>query len=58
MRRAATMVGYQHASYVTFAPLVDPQTGLSYQAPNGSTTTLSAANARQDGRPAHEGLGP
>ncbi len=45
MRRAATMVGYQQASYVTFAPLVDPQTGLSYQAPNGSTTTLSAANA-------------
>ena len=28
MRRAATMVGYQQASYVTFAPLVDPQTGL------------------------------
>ena len=45
MRRAATMVGYQQASYVTFAPLVDPQTGLTYQAPNGSTTTLSAANA-------------
>src|SRR4051794_10903504 len=45
MRRAATMVGYQQASYVTFAPLTDPQTGLSYQAPNGSTSTLSAANA-------------
>ena len=45
MRRAATMVGYQQASYVTFAPLVDPQTGLSYQAPNGSTSTLSTANA-------------
>ena len=44
-RRAATMVGYQQASYVTFAPIVDPQTGLTYQAPNGSTATLSAANA-------------
>ena len=39
------MVGYQQASYVTFAPLVDPQTGLTYQAPNGSTSTLSTANA-------------
>jgi hypothetical protein len=44
-RRSATMVGYQQASYVTFAPLVDPQTGLTYQAPNGSTSTLSTANA-------------
>ena len=39
------MLGYQQASYVTFAPLVDPQTGLTYQAPNGSTSTLSTANA-------------
>ena len=37
--------------YVTFAPLVDPQTGLSDQAPTGSTTTLSAASAARHGRP-------
>jgi hypothetical protein len=44
-RRAATILGYQQASYVTFNTLTDPQTGQAYQAPTGSTSTLSAANA-------------
>ncbi|HWK29881.1 MAG TPA: M14 family zinc carboxypeptidase [Solirubrobacter sp.] len=44
-RRAATILGYQQASYVTFTTLTDPQTGLEYQAPNGSTSTLNATNA-------------
>src|SRR4029078_13284590 len=48
-RRAATMLGYQQASYVTFSPLVDPQTGQTHQAPNGSTTTLSTANPAKTG---------
>ena len=58
MRRAATMVGYQQASYVTFAPLVDPQTGLTLPGAERQHLDSQRGQRRQDRRPAHEGVGP
>jgi hypothetical protein len=45
MNKAATVIGYQNASYVTFNTVTDAKTGQTYQAPTGSTQTLSATNA-------------
>ena len=45
MNKAATVIGYQNASYVTFNTVTDASTGQTYQAPTGSTTALTGANA-------------
>jgi hypothetical protein len=45
MNKAATVIGYQNASYVTFNTATDASTGTTYQAPTGSTTALTGAPA-------------
>ena len=57
-RRAATMLGYQQTSYVTFAPLVDPPDRPDLPGAERQHVDPERGQRRQGGRRALEGVGP